>query len=445
MSKLDKPITARKAIALGLICILIGVIFGAVYVYASSPTTFQVITSGPVPGSATFTVFKDGSVYYAKNLYGGISYSSQNASYVFNSALSVGSVYVLPGSYSLTNPIVIDDSSRKLYGENERSTIITQTTVDTDVLYVGVSSSYIETVEVCGLSLVGSGGATTGRGLNIQGAVLYSNYHDLLISDCYDGVMMNATYANRAYRSYVSNIHISDCGNIGMALYQQDGHTLRHINIQNCLYGLRIDYLSQGIIAEGIRTDAITYTGIQICGQGIKLYSPFVSESGAYGIQIHGGSHDIEINDCWVEASGEDQIYLTNDVGYEFDIFDVKIKGGTVVRGDAAGIKMTGANNKNITNILIDGVNIINNAQETGTSQGVYAWNQTLNVRIVNCFIGNWALDSGDYNQRGIGSDNTCDYWNVINNDLSNANVASVFRIVLAGTHNTNSSNVGYP
>lgn len=121
MSKLDKPIKAKKALTLCIVCALVCSLLSAAYVYASSPSTFQVITSGIVPGSPTFTVFMDSGVCYAKNTYGGISYSSTNASYVLNSALAVGNVEVKDGNYTLTSKVLIDDDGRQLIGQGSNT------------------------------------------------------------------------------------------------------------------------------------------------------------------------------------------------------------------------------------------------------------------------------------------------------------------------------------
>ena len=97
-----------------LISILIAYLFG---VYATSPSTTPTFSTGPYPGAPTYTIYTDGSWYYAKNAYGAINYSGTDASQVVQNVFDNHPAKVLfkTGTYNLFDhsvtayvPIIIE-------------------------------------------------------------------------------------------------------------------------------------------------------------------------------------------------------------------------------------------------------------------------------------------------------------------------------------------------
>jgi len=74
---------------LGTISILVNILLISTltYVIFASPNGTFTISPGIYPGAPSFTIWKEGSTYYAKNAYGGIEFSGTNASQVIQNAL----------------------------------------------------------------------------------------------------------------------------------------------------------------------------------------------------------------------------------------------------------------------------------------------------------------------------------------------------------------------
>jgi len=106
--KLDK-----KTLVTALTFLLIGIIVtSVVWVYASPTNTFYI--SGGVYPQASFTVWKEGSTYYAKNAYGQIVYSGTDADVLINNVISnapEGSeIYLKNADYYIDASVIIDKS-----------------------------------------------------------------------------------------------------------------------------------------------------------------------------------------------------------------------------------------------------------------------------------------------------------------------------------------------
>ena len=119
----------RKVVALLVVSVFLASFF--TYVFASSPSATFTISSGVYPGAPSYTVFSDGTNYYAKNSWGVIAYTG-TAPDVINAAQASltngGTIYLLGGEYPLgEDTIVIDNPKVFLEGENWETTKITAT------------------------------------------------------------------------------------------------------------------------------------------------------------------------------------------------------------------------------------------------------------------------------------------------------------------------------
>jgi hypothetical protein len=237
MSKLEKPIKAKKALTLCVVCALVCSLLTAAYVYASSPSTFQVITSGVVPGAEYMTVFLDTGVYYAKNMYGGISYSSTNATYVLQSALSLGgSIFIKAGTYNIGQLRPVSNSIIK--GEGNGTILKLLAGANTPVIYIG-SNAY--DVEVCNLNIDGNGinqavgsystGVKIGSGNHIS---VHDNFiHDTGSSGIEAGNVGSADYVDYdIYNNVITDVGQVDAGD-GIGLEPVSGYSIQDCAIHN--------------------------------------------------------------------------------------------------------------------------------------------------------------------------------------------------------------------
>jgi len=92
--KLDK-----KNLVTAITFLLIGIIVtSVVWVYASPSTTFTI--SGGIYPQASYTEWREGSNYYAKDAYGRIVYEGTNVTTVFNNAFANGGTHLIKsGTY----------------------------------------------------------------------------------------------------------------------------------------------------------------------------------------------------------------------------------------------------------------------------------------------------------------------------------------------------------
>lgn len=114
-----------KALFLAAV-ISVALAFYAGYTVASNGNTFT-ISSGIYPGAASYTVYREGDTYYAKNAYGAIEFSGADAATVIQSAINAvssgGKIFIKNGVYG-SSPSFIDlNDNIVLEGESVTQTI----------------------------------------------------------------------------------------------------------------------------------------------------------------------------------------------------------------------------------------------------------------------------------------------------------------------------------
>jgi len=113
----------KKHVTIGLVCLAIGLILGAIVSYAQTPNSTFYISSGVYPSAPTYTIFRDGSEYFAKDANGQIDYGDTNASAVFVSVLATNpeSIFIKAGTYDLSNITNYVNAPCKIYGDGYRT------------------------------------------------------------------------------------------------------------------------------------------------------------------------------------------------------------------------------------------------------------------------------------------------------------------------------------
>jgi len=116
-------ITRKKLSSIVLSAIVISSILSLeIYTYATSPSTTPTFSSGPYPGAPTYTIYTNGSWYYAKNAYGAVDYSGTDATQVVQNVFDNHPAKVLfkAGTYNLFDhavtayvPIIIEGEGKQ--------------------------------------------------------------------------------------------------------------------------------------------------------------------------------------------------------------------------------------------------------------------------------------------------------------------------------------------
>ena len=100
--KVEKQV--KKSVKLALIFLAIGILLGTLIAFASTPSSTFYLSSGIYPGAPSFTVWREGSGYFAKDQNGQLKYSGSNASEVVNNVETSldnvgGQIYFKIGAY----------------------------------------------------------------------------------------------------------------------------------------------------------------------------------------------------------------------------------------------------------------------------------------------------------------------------------------------------------
>jgi len=122
----DQKINLKTVIILILISILMA--SGTTYILAQTPTSTFTISPGIYPGAPSYTIWKEGNYYYAKDSIGAIKYSGSDASTVIQSALNNlgvdgGAIFLKNGEYLWTTTVSVPYNMTSIIGEG-RNTVI---------------------------------------------------------------------------------------------------------------------------------------------------------------------------------------------------------------------------------------------------------------------------------------------------------------------------------
>lgn len=239
----------KKGLKIGLIFLAIGVLLGSLIVFAATPTTTFYLSGGNYPGAPTYTIWREGSNYFAKNEYGQISYSGTNASEVTQNAIyscsSEDSIY-FKGPITLTHTIILNESRIKLYGDS----LITYSGSDSCILLHGN-----------------------------DGQVLYPQIRDLHIKLDTNGAVGIRVY-NRTFYADISNVWIQSAG-----LKADCIGVLLEAGVFG-VYWCRISNLRTTLLGTGIKL--IGLTGEENPNSN-EIYAPILRQSSICGINISDG------------------------------------------------------------------------------------------------------------------------------------------------------------
>jgi parallel beta-helix repeat protein len=110
----------RKTVSIVLASLIIGILLGVMIVSAINPTQTFTLSSGIYPGAPSYTVWREGSYYFAKDAFGKLAPSSTVFATVMQYAIDHslnGTIYLAKGVYLLTMALHVDHSNFRLEGE----------------------------------------------------------------------------------------------------------------------------------------------------------------------------------------------------------------------------------------------------------------------------------------------------------------------------------------
>ena len=178
----------RREIKIASVFIVIGILLGSIVAYAATPSSTFWITSGVYPGAPSYTIFREGSNYFAKDANGQIDYSGTNASQVINNAIQPNTqVYLVNGVYETDSSILLDEANATLISDEWA---VIQCSANVPVINVTRPSGEINYNIIRGLKLLGKANTET----NAHGIWTYNDFglvvEDVYISNCRVGIYL---------------------------------------------------------------------------------------------------------------------------------------------------------------------------------------------------------------------------------------------------------------
>lgn len=209
---------------------LIGVIFGAlVVVIAQVPSSTLGWAPGIYPGAPSFTVWREGSNYFAKDSNGELKYPSSNATYTIQSCINVGNIVLIKyGVYQLDSSILIAYNYVKLIGESMPTFMATAS-----ITMLKITKGMY--VEISGIFFDGDNKANVGIEINsayADSGVTFPLISKCMIYRCGTGIKTDET-AGWVRRVFVEYSDIYDC-DIGIDIQKGYGNTFRETEIAHC-------------------------------------------------------------------------------------------------------------------------------------------------------------------------------------------------------------------
>jgi parallel beta-helix repeat protein len=225
----------KKVLTFLTIALLVIASFYAGYTIASSSNTFT-ISSGVYPGAVSYTVWRDGDYYYAKNAYGAIEFSGTDASTVIQSAINAltngGKIFIKAGIY-FDNTWNVQITNNNIEVVAEKGTIFKPTAGATVYQFILVKA---DNVVIDGIEIDGSG------------------------ATAYNGVYLYAD-ANRT-NFKIRDVKISNLASYGIYAYSAAGVTTKKVTIENAvLIGNK-----RGVTLEAVDTPItdVTINGVLV-------------------------------------------------------------------------------------------------------------------------------------------------------------------------------------
>jgi hypothetical protein len=352
---------------------LVGLLVGAGYVQSQAPSGTFYISQGVYPGAPSYTVWKEGSTYFAKDAYGKLFPSvsgSSNASYIINSAFSgltagrtwkekvclKGIFYVDLGSFGtkkaalqIPDYTILQIDGRIILNNGQTTTGAANNYVISNADHSGGN----QFIEIRGGEVDANKAGNPGKEGEIYGIEI-NNSHDVII----DGVYVHDTHETGiaieggCYNVWVQNNHVVDtgydgigCGGFGAINYK--------IWFTNNLINGSIPH--NAIVVERENYD-VHIIGNTIEFQTSTSYAAGIYVSGAYKIDVSQNiiRHTIQTG---IRVDG-DSTYVARDILISLNIIsDCQYRGIDITRSS--------------TNITVYSNRIINTTGAYNSGSGI--------------------------------------------------------------------------
>lgn len=223
--------TFAKFSAIVLTSIILGsILFYGGVAYGQSSTQYMTFTGGIYPGAPSYTVSELSGVYYAKDSYGAVAWSSTDAAYVINQAINslpnygYGSI-VCVGRITLTDSIVFS-------GTKKMSFQFDYLTANGDFPVIDVDVVFAYTLNIKGNRIDYNLTTATSPVINLTCSGLTLNLNTLNNLGAGSSVLLGSG------ECYYNDISINEIANSAIGIKLDDGSGAYAINANRFLVGV---------------------------------------------------------------------------------------------------------------------------------------------------------------------------------------------------------------
>ena len=172
---MKKQISVKKVLILEVITILI--FAGITYVFAATPSSTFYISSGVYPGAPSYTVWKEGSNYFAKDSNGQIDYSGTNATEITENIIANGNyLFFKTGIYDGLQALSLENN---MIIEGEANTVLKLKDSASNHLF---RIDGKQNITIKNLVFDGNGGAQSSQ--DRYCIYMYNNPSDITVENC---------------------------------------------------------------------------------------------------------------------------------------------------------------------------------------------------------------------------------------------------------------------
>jgi len=393
--KIPRQISLKKAATIILISVLLTAI-GSYYAFAATPTSTFTISPGIYPGAPSYTIWKEGNSYFAKNSNGKIEFSGTNASYVLIKAKENGDfIFIKAGVYEVNNQIAWDNNT-VVMGEGTATVIRPTTTSLIDGIF-RINNAH--NVTIANLMIDGD---SVNRGVNEVLIDIRGSSQNILVQNVF------LKRANQGIRITGSSSKVKIVSN---TIYQ-------------CYYGILAcvgnPYVDQVIVANNhVYGTTNHYVSISFDRQirnsmilnNIVEYPSHLGIAVASSENITIANNEIVMKDGGV--SGDAGVHVEGHATYGYS-YNIKIENNRIIKGRFYGIEAFLTFNLTISNnevyqapkigIMIgscQSVIIAGNTVDSSGSNGIQVYNSTVSIASKFILISNNISKNNDIGQTG--------------------------------------------
>ena len=250
-------------LVVGLILVSVIATSAIWYVWAATPTTTIWISPGIYPGAPSYTVWREGSNYFAKDANGQIDYSGTNVSEIHESIVNAfsttgGEIHYTEGQFMLSSSLIYK-SNVTISGEGASTVLYADTNMNDDIIRNGTTGNIF--------------------GITIKDLAIYGNLDNQSPSaPLQEDKGVGITF-HRVQRSTIQNVYINYTYVWGILLGRGTRNTVIDCKIEKTGYdGIIIG--AQECYSKVIGTYVYEAGQLGVSGDGISIYN------GAYHNQI---------------------------------------------------------------------------------------------------------------------------------------------------------------